>query len=400
MVVQWKVQDERKIEVTRANSSGSNLLMKWYNNIWSPKTIVVIFARLTAGELEFTAQLAGSKTKDFGLFDDLESLVKSVGNSRAYHLHIQGQGVLTRVVESLPNYKEQLVIGGNSNEFYFTSFNDEVSVAASFVRRSAIESSLALFEEKKWHLLGISCGEIPLCATDENGSFHGEQRIELKEGKIVSVERNPQEPRSKYRNEIAGSIAENYRQTEEEALQLDRQTSALENFKEFTQFKVLGLSLLMGLLLSLLGNYFYQNHLNQNIVDLEMDLTLSNENLSLLDRLEQEKSRKEQLVGNAGVTSPKFLSFYLDEIGTTVPETVDLQEMYLFPLDGKLKNKQKVSIQSNRIVIHGTSPDNVTLDDWIELMDRFEWIQAIELLHYGKVSDKQAEFKLEITLIA
>ncbi|MCR9171956.1 MAG: hypothetical protein NXI10_05665 [bacterium] len=373
--------------------------MKWFKKIWSPKSLVVVFVRLQDGEMEFTAQLAGRRTKDFGLYEDLESLVNSVGKSRGYHVHVQGQGVLTRTVESLPNYREQLVIGGNSNDFYFTSYNDEVQVAASFVRRSVLKDALTLFEESKWHLLGISCGEIPLCAADENGHYHGEHRIEINEGKIVKVERNPGEPRSKYRNEIASVIVQNYAQ-EEAALELEQQTTAIENFKEFTQFKVLGLGLLMGLLLSLLGNYFYQNYLNQSIADLEMDLTLSNENLSLLDRLDQEKMRKEQLVANAGVTSPKFLSYYLDEIGTTVPKTIDLQEMYLFPLDGKLKNKQKVSIQSDKIVIHGTSPDNVTLDDWIEYMDRFAWVKAIELLNYSKVSDKQAEFKLEITIMA
>ncbi|XOV67600.1 MAG: PilN domain-containing protein [Fluviicola sp.] len=374
--------------------------MNWLKKIWSPKTVVVIFVKLKDGEMEFIAELAGKKSKEFGLYDDLESLVKSVGKSRGYHLHVQGQGVLTRVVESLPNFREQLVIGGNSNDFYFTSYNDDIQVAASFVRKAVLEESLTLFEENKWHLLGISCGEIPLCATDENGSFHGEQRILLKDGKIETVERNPNETRSRYRNEIAQAIVESYSLDEEAKLELEWKSEALDNYKEFTQFKVLGLSLLTGLLLSLLGNYFYQNHLNQTIAELEMNLTLSNENLSLLDRLYQEKTRKEQLVANAGVTSPKFLSYYLDEIGQTVPETVDLQEMYLFPLDGKLKNKQKVSIQSDRIIIQGTSPDNVTLDDWMELMDRFEWVKAIELLHYGKVSDKQAEFKLEITLIA
>jgi len=373
--------------------------MKWYQNIWSPKSIVVVFAQISDGALEFTAQLAGKRRKNLGLFEDLDSLVKSVGKSRGYHLHVLGQGVLTRKVEALPNYKEQLVIGGNSNDFYFTSYHDEISIAAAFVRRSVVEDCVALFEENKWHLMGISCGEIPLCAHDEDGKFHGEQHIQMKDGKIEVLERNSQPPRSNYRDEIAKSIAVDYA-TPSETLELHFFESAVENFKEFTQFKVLGLSLLSGLLLALLGNYFYMNYLNQSVADLEMELTLSNENLSLLNRLEQEKSRKEQLVANAGVTSPKFLSFYLDEIGNTVPKTVDLQELYLFPLEGKLKNKQKVEIQSNRIVIIGTSPDNVTLDDWIEYMDRFAWVEAIELLHYGKVSDKQAEFKLEITLTA
>lgn len=373
--------------------------MSWIRNIWSPKTLVVIFARVEDGMVLYTAQLAGKKSRDFGLFEELEPLVKTVGKSRAYHVHIVGQGVLTRKVESLPNFKEQLVIGGNSNEFYFTSYDDGSEVAASFVRKAVLADIEGIFEEQKWHLLGISCGETPLFSLDENGSYYGEQRIKLEEGKIILLERNKVEPRSKYREEIAEAIAENY-SAPSESFQLHRHEDATANFQEFSQFKVLGLSLLTALLVLLVGNYFYQNHLNQSVAQLEMDLNLSNENLSLLDRLEQEKSRKEQLVANAGVTSPKFLSFYLDEIGTTVPETIDLQELQLFPLDGKLKNKQKVSIHSNRIVIEGTTPNNVVLDDWIEYMDRFEWVQSIELLHYGKVSEKQAEFKLEITLTA
>ena len=373
--------------------------MKWLKNIWSPKNLVVVFIRIDSGEMSCTPQLFGKRKKEFGSFDDIEEMVKEVGKSRGYHFHIQGQGVLTRKVEALPNYKEQLVIGGNANDFYFTSLDDGVHVSSAFVRKSVVEEWQILFEEKKWHLLGVSCGEIPLCWIDENAAYSGDMHIRMESGHITKLERNTALEKLSYSDEIGTSLLRQYTDEDERA-SFDQFEEATLNYKEFTQFKVLGLGLLFGLLFFLVGNYFYQNYLNQSIAQLEMDLTLSNENLQLLDRLDQEKSRKEQLIANAGVTSPKFLSYYLDEIGTTVPKTVDLQELYVFPLDGKLKNKQKVTIHSDRIVIHGTSPDNVTLDDWIEYMDRFEWIQSIELLHYGKVSDKQAEFEIEITLTA
>lgn len=371
--------------------------MSTIRNIWSPKSVVIVFIKIDDGVMEFSAQLSGRKKKDFGVFDDLESLIKRVGKSKGYHVHVQGQGVLTRKVESLPNAKEQLIIGGNAQDFYFTCYDDQRHVSAAFMRRSVLEELEKQFEENKWHLLGVSCGEIPLCSFDKDGSFYGEYIIVLENGVVTSFERNPGEPQSRYREEVAQSIAKEYSALES-SLDFFRFEEHELNYKEFTQFKVFGLSLLCGLLCMLVTNYFYQNYLNQSIAELEMELALSNENLSLLDRLDQEKTRKEQLVANAGVTAPKFLSYYLDEIGKTVPKTIDLQELYLFPLDGKLKNKKKVNILNDRIVLQGTSPDNVTLDDWIEHMDRFDWIQSIELLHYGKVSQKQAEFKLEITL--
>lgn len=372
--------------------------MKLFQNIWSPKSIVVIFLNLEGGESRYSVRLAGKRSKDYGVFEDFESLIKAVGKSRGYHIHVQGQGVLTRKVEALPNYKEQLVIGGNSNDFFFTSYDDGVNVSASFVRCSVLEELIEQFDANKWHLLGISSGEIPLCSLDENRIYHGVHHMEVSDGKVVRLERNQGEISSGYEDEIAQSIVSGYSKPNEK-LEFAFREEPLTNFKEFTQFKVLGVSLLMGLLLMLTGNYFYQNYLNQAVAQLEMDLTLSNENLSLLDRLEQEKSRKEQLIANAGVTSPRFLAYYLDEIGATVPKKIDLQELYLFPLDGKLKNKKKVNIHSDRILIYGTTSDNVTLDDWIEYMDRFEWVKAIELLHYGTVTEKQSEFKLEITLM-
>jgi Tfp pilus assembly protein PilN len=171
---------------------------------------------------------------------------------------------------------------------------------------------------------------------------------------------------------------------------------AEENYSQFAQFKVYGASALIGIFLALLGNYFYQNHLNNDIAQLEQDLMMSNDNLALLERLDQEKIRKKQLVSTAGVTSSRFLSYYLDEIGRTVPKDINLQEIKLFPLSSKMKNKQKIEVNQEQILIEGTTTGNEVLDNWIEKMDRFEWVSSIELLNYLKGDNGRAEFKLLI----
>lgn len=370
--------------------------MKSLKNIWFPKRIGLIHLELKGEAPLFTAYVCGKDIRMQGTYTDLEALISKVGKNRAYHLHVTGSGVLHRKVESLPNFRDQLIIGGNTNDFYFTAYDDGTDVAASFVRREAIRSFVELFEEKKWHQLGISSGEIPVCGLDENVHYQNDFRIELAEGKLAVFERNAQLPKREDPDAICRSLQKNYT-SENPKLTWELCTEAVTNFKEFNQFRTLGLSLVSLIFIALFGNYFYQNALNQDIAQLEADLSLSNENIALLDRLEQEKVRKEQLIASAGVTSSRFLSYYLDEIGRTVPKSVKLQELTLFPLDGKLKNKQKVTVQSDHISLQGTTPDNEILDDWIELMDRFEWVKSIELLHYGKINDTAAEFKLLIT---
>ena len=129
-----------------------------------------------------------------------------------------------------------------------------------------------------------------------------------------------------------------------------------------------------------------------------MDLSVHTENISMLDRLSQEKQRKEQLIGSAGVNASSFLSYYMDEIGVSVPKSITLSDMTVFPVVGKLKEKQRIEVDQKRIWIAGITKDNEILDNWIEKMDRFGWIKSIELLNYLKSTDDWAEFELQITL--
>ena len=152
------------------------------------------------------------------------------------------------------------------------------------------------------------------------------------------------------------------------------------------------------ILLSLLINHFYHNSLNNDIAQLEMNLSVHNENLSLLERLSQEKMRKEQLIASAGVNSSSFLSYYLDKIAESIPKSITLSDMTVFPVVGKLKDKQKIEVNQKSIGIAGITPENVVLDDWIEKMDRFEWVESVELLNYLKSSEESAEFEIEINL--
>jgi Tfp pilus assembly protein PilN len=375
---------------------------------------VIIFARFAGSELTISALKCKQKEVTNGRiaqaqhFDSIDEVVGTYGKSTAYHLHLLGSGVLSRKLESLPNYKEELVINGNIEDFIFSAYDDGTTIAASFFRKALIEEQLEQVEAQKIHLLGISAGDVALFALEEDLSLNLDYCVVKEAGKIKAFERlkNVQEKALidgdyfSLEQLLAKAIFQNIHVPNEQYSSSVNEAygSAHENYRQFNQFRVFGVSLLTVILLSLVVNYFYQNSLNASVAQLELDLSMSNDNLALLDRLEQEKIRKEQLVFSAGVNSSRFLSYYLDEIGQTVPKQVNLQELEVFPLEGKLKDKRKVEVNQQQIRVSGTTLGNEILDDWIERMDRFDWVHGIELLNYSKLEGDRADFIVLITL--
>lgn len=388
--------------------------MSWYKKIWTPKSFVIVFLHFEGSQPVISALKIGKKVDvsdidDPQLFENIEELVKFYGKSTPYHLHVLGTGVLSRKISDAPNFKDDLIINGNVEEFNFTTYNDGQSIVASFFRTEIVAPYLQSLKALKVHLIGISSGEAPLFSLlEENEHVSFDYTISKKEGNIDAFVRNETiSKRTLYRHNyfskpqlLAVALYSNYLNPDENYISSDDKIykAANEEYIQYAQFKFYGISVLSILFVAVFSNYFYQNHLNDSIAQLELELSISNENLSLLERLEQEKSRKLQLVQNAGVNSPRFMSFYLDEIGRTTPKMVNLTDLQLYPITSKLKNKQRVEVDNTSIVVYGVTNDNEVLDNWIEKLDEFEWVKSVELMNYLKNEEGRADFKFTIAL--
>ncbi len=384
--------------------------MSRFSNIWHPRSLVVVFLDFGQGDCTISAgklSMGTSANHSFQSFGDLDEVVKHFGKYKAYHIHVLGSGVLSRKIESNGNYRQDLIMNGNPNEFLFTTYDDGENMAVSFCRKALFSDYLKQFEDQKWFLYGVSCGYSPICGVLEDESVSTQFEIALKQGKVETFKRaeTPKEKASWHNDfwttqgllaeaiRINGSAENQWLVDGEEKGETNR-----ENLHQYNQFKTVGIGVVGVIFLALIINYFYQNYLNDQIAQLEMDLSVHTENISMLDRLSQEKTRKEQLINSAGVNASSFLSYYMDEIGASVPKSITLSDMTVFPVVGKLKEKQRVEVDQKHIWIAGITKDNEILDDWIEKMDRFAWVKSVELLNYLKSTEDWAEFELQITL--
>lgn len=384
--------------------------MSRFSQIWHPRSLIVVFLDFGQGSCDISAgkiAFGSSANQTFESFGDLEEVVTHFGKYKAYHLHILGTGVLSRKIGSSNAYQQDLIMNGNPNEFLFTMFDDGTKMAVSFCRKELISEYLGQFETQKWFLYGLSCGYAPICNILENETVATEFEIAIKKDHITLFRRAHEvKTRTNWRGDFwttKSLIAEaiRFNKLAEKKWIIDGEEAgdqARENVHQYNQFKTLGIGIVGTIFLALVINYFYQNHLNDQVAQLEMDLSVHSENISMLDRLSQEKIRKEQLINNAGVNASSFLSFYMDKIGESVPKSITLSDMTVFPVVGKLKEKQRVEVDQQHIWIAGITKDNEILDDWIEKMDRFGWVKSVELLNYLKSTEDWAEFELQITL--
>lgn len=390
--------------------------MNWTGNIGAPKKYIVVSAHYEGGKYTLKAgkvSAAGETLEAFGTYAEPEEMVKHLGKEHPYWLQLEGTGVLTRLVETDADYKRDLILNADPEEFYFTAVHSESKGVVSFVRTSVAQELIATLEEQKIYLVGVSCGFAPLTMLAEtDGMLELDYRLEVRKGHFLQLDRNKEQSsrmifEGVYRDThellalalAKGGCFQRLKQGEEQrVIQAHVFTERLNEYREYRKFKFFGIAGVSLILVLLLGNYFYLNSLNQEIADKEAELALSNSNLSILNQLEQEEIRKQQLVVNSGVSSNHFIAFYLDEIGKSVPKQIRLSEMVVFPLKEKLKDKRKVEVDQKKIEVSGWTSDNVILDDWIEDMDKAAWVQSIELLNYQKMANNDAGFKLIILL--
>lgn len=386
--------------------------MDVFNNIWRPKSLVMIFLTIEgARKVWKCAEYFENKKKKWdGIrsFESIQEIVKYFGNSKAFHLNVNGTGVLNRKLTSTPNFQEELIVSGDKSEFYFSYFNEKSQLAVSFFRSAIIDETIEEFDELKAHLIGVSSGPIALLTLSDftlNSNFH----FVVVRGSIESFKKG-EETAVKAKINIDGKSFDYYEKLAESTLELFNKprksivlgegsliNTSIEYF-EHKKFVFFGVSVTLLILTILLVNFFYHGHLNDKIAQQELDLSVSQSNLTHLDQMELEIMRKSELIRASGIMSNEFIAYYLDEIGHSVPKKMKLSIMDIYPLTKKLKAKHKVEVDKYEIQIQGSTENNEVLDNWIEELTEFDWVHSVKLISYW-INDKNVPlFELKLKL--
>ena len=383
-----------------------------FNKIWRPRKIQVISIELTNdGERYHYVNLKKSKgevlVKDSFSEKNIDDLIKNVSKNTALILHFYGKGVLNRVVQPEPDFLDKLLVNADKKEFYFSYDDIDNFRYVSFSRKDKIDELIAKFDSLKDNIIDFSLGPYNVISKDLSIKPTATPLGKVKKDDgIYSFQIEETPTKNFFLNQDFGkrlfSAVTGYLFLKNASvfsfLDEKEQKSIQSNFIDKIQFQQLGIFTLSFFLIALVSNYFYQGHINKKNQALEQEIMIYGDNLNKIDLIDQEILRKKQLITSSGIIGGTRFSYYLDQIGSSLPSEVSLEEIEIYPIEKKLKQKEKPVFKDNSILISGNTQQSSIIDTWISKLNALYWVKSVAIISFIKNDDnKDSFFQIKIT---
>ena len=86
----------------------------------------------------------------------------------------------------------------------------------------------------------------------------------------------------------------------------------------------------------------------------------------------------------------------MDQIGQSVPTSVQLIEINYQPLTTAVKNGEEIAFSQNTIIIKGTSVNPTDFSLWVTQLEQAEWVAQLQYNEYGTGKKTSESFELQI----
>lgn len=344
----------------------------------------------------------------------VKELLKYVGNYTSFILHFTGKGILNRKLDNQPNCHAGMLFDANFDDFYFTDVVGDKYIMSSMIRKSVIKEIIGLFNVKLNHIISISTG--PFISSVLSSQLNtksivvDDYVIEIENQNISNFSKKEDNLVKNYplgdkmidHKELSAVAHASEFFNPSESVILPNDTNIFVVAKKESEQKNIfvrfGAGMILFYLAVLLANMMYLDNLQKKIAHNYEELSLSELTLKQIGFLKEEKSRKEKLLSSSGLLNEKFLSYYLMELSNSVPKEISFIRVSIRPYINEIKKNFKIEIDDNVIYITGESISSSLLSEWINKIERKDWIGKIDILSYVYAKGR-GEFELKIEII-
>jgi hypothetical protein len=179
--------------------------------------------------------------------------------------------------------------------------------------------------------------------------------------------------------------------------------------EKVTQFKaeyfyknksiVVGVSIVAFFFILVMGNLLIGGSYEKTHNELQYQMNSNREFVEELKTLKKELKIKEQFVQNSGVARASKIAFYTDQIGMSIPKSIQLDQLFVNPLAKRIHKAEDINFNYNTIKIRGTVTRSIDLNDWIKELKGYEWVDEIHIISFIQDNRKTVgEFEIEVTI--
>ena len=363
-------------------------------------------------ERQFNVLIVGVKGSELRIIDQFkansaEDLAAKIDKKLPAVLAITGAKIIDKKLTKSPNYLSEVLFNNPLQDFYLNEFDLDDQMLVSISRKEHIDSILKELQDLGVQLVDFRIGgwilkaiaallpaEELIASTGLQYITATHELINAKETETKNYVIADQLLASNYTAAFATIV--NMLLPQGSSSNYDEQiTQAKEDYKFKTLFKKVGVVMLGFLLISLVASYLLTGHYNEKQLELQAELSSHLQVKSKVESLRNDRDYKQQILGASQLGREQLLSNYLWQLGESVPKQIQLSELTLFPLEGKIKKNEEINLTNGLIRAKGTAATTKDFSAWIEQLRAKDWIGKVEVLEFQR---KQRENQFEITI--
>lgn len=175
--------------------------------------------------------------------------------------------------------------------------------------------------------------------------------------------------------------------------------SLIKEFKYGQVFKnVVMLSLLLFLIILTINFFLFDSYNKKNSL-LMNEVMLKQDLIAQLDSLQLKIKEQEAFIIQSGFVSTAQISFYADQLASSLPPGITLSDLSVNELKKKIKNGLEPEFDRGVVYITGETSNSNILNNWIEKLSKESWIGKIAILSFVKQQQSGENiFKISINI--
>ena len=157
-----------------------------------------------------------------------------------------------------------------------------------------------------------------------------------------------------------------------------------------------GLGFIFGILLL---NFLFFSSYHQEVNIIKSSLEIDNISKEKIIRLSEKVTLKEEKVKAILSATSSKSSFFLDQIGSSIPNELLLTSLTFNPLEKRVKSGEQIKLLDNSILISGTSNNSGIFSNWITTLEKLPWIANVETIDYDYAGKNSSLFKIQLLIL-
>jgi len=336
-------------------------------------------------------------------------------------LGINIKGILNRVLDYIPSSKEDALMAvfpsARTEDFYLQQIETSQKALISVVRKDTILELLKDFEAAGFWVINAFVGPfriteiLPILPAYIKNIQVGRQVLKIENQQIVGLNKatttsqeflNVGEDRVSESLLLALSMAFlAITQANIQGITADVIKEKQTNFYYKKLFHYTALVALAFFFVTLFANYLLFEHYHDQQKGLKVEVSQQKSLLNQRDNLAKKYKDKQSLLGDQLHLSQSKASYYADQLAATLPSTLQLTNLVLFPSvkEERYRSEETLPLYDNQtILIEGQCQASVFYNNWKRSLEELDWVASIHNLSYQNHKNGQGVFKLQITL--